>query len=177
MARRPAPLESRPGSPQGSHQGLQGACLQPGPQPTAAPKLGATAKGAHVLICRGHALASTLHALKAGSGTRPKAGWGTWLPSEELTRALSRSAGSRRPEPHDGPPPGVSGAACDWRTQHDRAAGGGRRLSQGHCGGRLVGLWGGSSALLPHWKHGGPACSSWDPRMLISEGLRPFHSE
>lgn len=74
MTRRPAPLESRPGSPQGSHQGLQRACLQPGPQPTAAPKLGATAKGAHVFICHGHALASTLHALKAGSGHQAQ-GW------------------------------------------------------------------------------------------------------
>lgn len=115
--------------------------------------------------------------LRLVPGTRPKAGWGTWLPSEELTRTLSCSAGSQRPEPREGPPPGVSGAACDWRTQRERAAGGGRRLSQGHRGGCLVGLPGGSSALLPHWKHRGPACSSWDPRMLISEGLRPFHSE
>ena len=40
-------------------------------------------------------------------------------------------------------------------------------------------LWGlgGSSALLPHWRHGGAACSRWDPRILTPEGLQPLHSE
>ena len=42
--------------------------------------------------------------LRLAPGTWPEVGWGTQVPSEELTRALSCSAGSQRPEPHEEPP-------------------------------------------------------------------------
>lgn len=114
--------------------------------------------------------------LRLAPGTRPKAGWWTWLPSEELTQALSCSVGSRRPEPREGPSPGMSGKACDWQRQRE-SSGRGEKAEPGTPRWAPCGVSGSSSALLPHWRHGGAACSSWDPTMLTREGLQPFHSE
>lgn len=114
--------------------------------------------------------------LRLAPGTRPKAGLWTWLPSEELTQALSCSVGSRKPEPREGHSPGVSGKACDWQRRR-KSSRQGEKAEPGMPWWVPCGVSGGSSALLPHWRHGGAACSSWDPRMLTPEGLQPFHSE